>query len=728
MTLAKLTEYIDLVREFVPACLTTFKGDRQRRLYEDAMRVGRANFESILADFHRGENVAHRVLLGLLPYADTPENRERGAWVHPTPAIAGDLATWFEETGWINPIDWEDAAVAILRFVERCNDRPNELADACDEFQRLPFAVGFGSSLLSPILHALRPNDFALVVNRSRWTLNYFLEESFTRTLADYPSAGRAVDRLLSQVGADMVAATGHSAMGAEKLFALFCGWLVAEKGLFKKPIPDQRDEHEPVTELSRGDAADARRVIGRLYPDSNERLVCCRLLADDIRYANQLSPANWEISLFRDRVRLNVGSTEVMVLYPHEVYMVIDGDLLTQAEREILSDIFEISSEWYENVPGNKGWGRIPSTQIDEYLHLVREPHRRLIARASAASAEPAWPGHHSPGVLDYLRSFVRRRLPDPSYAFRSFEAGTDEEPEKTVAEPSTDYREPEQTPERSPVYTIEECSRDTGIDIPTLERWRSGIERKGQAIIYGPPGTGKTYIAQRLAEHLAGGGDGFVQLVQFHPAYSYEDFVLGIRPRTRPDGALEYPLAPGRFLQFCRKAASRSGCCVLVIDEINRANLARVFGELMYLLEYRDSEIALAGGQTFSIPRNVRIIGTMNTADRSIALVDHALRRRFAMIELRPNYEVLRSYLGSPDSGIDVDGLIRTLRRINDTIDDPHYEVGISFFLRPDLSRYIEDIWTMEIEPYLQEYFFDQPTKAETFRWVNVRNDILP
>jgi 5-methylcytosine-specific restriction protein B len=96
--------------------------------------------------------------------------------------------------------------------------------------------------------------------------------------------------------------------------------------------------------------------------------------------------------------------------------------------------------------------------------------------------------------------------------------------------------------------------------------------------------------------------------------------------------------------------------------------------------------------------------------------------------MIELRPNYEVLRSYLGSPDSGIDVDGLIRTLRRINDTIDDPHYEVGISFFLRPDLSRYIEDIWTMEIEPYLQEYFFDQPTKAETFRWVNVRNDILP
>ncbi len=110
--------------------------------------------------------------------------------------------------------------------------------------------------------------------------------------------------------------------------------------------------------------------------------------------------------------------------------------------------------------------------------------------------------------------------------------------------------------------------------------------IERKGQVILYGPPGTGKTYLAEHLARHLIGGGDGFRELVQFHPAYSYEDFIQGIRPQARPEGGLDFRLVPGRFLEFCDAARDRTGRCVLIIDEINRADLARVFGELMYLL----------------------------------------------------------------------------------------------------------------------------------------------
>ena len=133
---------------------------------------------------------------------------------------------------------------------------------------------------------------------------------------------------------------------------------------------------------------------------------------------------------------------------------------------------------------------------------------------------------------------------------------------------------------------------------------------------------------------------------MVQFHPAYSYEDFIQGIRPQSLPDGRLSYPLLPGRFLDFCARAQQHAGRCVLVIDEINRANLAGVFGEVMALLEYRDHCIPLAGGGSFAIPANVHIIGTMNTADRSIALVDYALRRRFAFIELGPNYETLRRF----------------------------------------------------------------------------------
>ena len=277
-------------------------------------------------------------------------------------------------------------------------------------------------------------------------------------------------------------------------------------------------------------------------------------------------------------------------------------------------------------------------------------------------------------------------------------------------------------------PEYPLIQCAAETGFTEKDLASWVRAIHRKGQAIIYGPPGTGKTYIAERLARHLIGGGDGFTDLVQFHPAYAYEDFVQGIRPQSASNGGLKYPMLPGRFLDFCDKSSKCQGNCILIIDEINRANLARVFGELMYLLEYRDAKVPLAGGGTLRIPQNVRIIGTMNTADRSIALVDHALRRRFAFLELRPNYDVLTQYHVRKGTGFPVDGLIQTLKRLNNTISDRHYEVGITFFLHPDLVTQIEDIWQMEIQPYLDEYFFDQPDKAKGFYWEFVRQDLKP
>lgn len=273
-------------------------------------------------------------------------------------------------------------------------------------------------------------------------------------------------------------------------------------------------------------------------------------------------------------------------------------------------------------------------------------------------------------------------------------------------------------------PELTLDRCAQITGFELDQLQQWVRAISRKGQAILYGPPGTGKTFVARTLAQHLVGGGDGFCELVQFHPAYAYEDFMAGIRPQPLPEGVLHYPVVKGRFMTFCEEAARRSGTCVLIIDEINRANLARVFGELMYLLEYRDEEIPLATGEMFCIPTNVHLIGTMNTADRSIALVDHALRRRFVFLELRPNYDALQRY--HQNLPFDVRGLTSVLKKLNKRIDDANYEVGISYFLTPHLRENIRDIWEMEIIPYLREFFFDRPERAEEFCWSKVHEEI--
>jgi len=140
------------------------------------------------------------------------------------------------------------------------------------------------------------------------------------------------------------------------------------------------------------------------------------------------------------------------------------------------------------------------------------------------------------------------------------------------------------------------------------------------------------------------------------------------------------------------------------------------------MYLLEYRDKEIPLAAGGNFRIPENVHLIGTMNTADRSIALVDHALRRRFSFIRLQPEYKILSNYL--KQNYLPAESLAVVLQQINRAINDPNYEVGISFFMKDQsqLKQWIADIWQTEIEPYLEEYFYDQKGKVESFRWNNL------
>lgn len=285
-----------------------------------------------------------------------------------------------------------------------------------------------------------------------------------------------------------------------------------------------------------------------------------------------------------------------------------------------------------------------------------------------------------------------------------------------------------PQESPTERSNYDIQDFVSETGIAQEIAKSWLRRLKRKMHVVFQGSPGTGKTFVAERLAKLLASSTNGTVDLVQFHPAYTYEDFIQGLRPVPAQNG-YSFKLEPGRFLEFCRKAEPLSPSpCILIIDELNRGNPPRIFGELMYLLEYRDKSIPLAaGGEPFRIPKNVYLIGTMNTADRSIALVDHAFRRRFSFVRLKPDLDVLRSSLLK--KGLPAESLVNVIRKVNATIDDQDYEVGISFFMKEGdrLKENIQDIWESEIEPYLEEYFYDQPGKVEPFRWATVSKNEL-
>lgn len=232
--------------------------------------------------------------------------------------------------------------------------------------------------------------------------------------------------------------------------------------------------------------------------------------------------------------------------------------------------------------------------------------------------------------------------------------------------------------------------------------------LNDRPQLIFYGPPGTGKTYIAQALAKHVAGER---VRLVQFHPSYSYEDFFEGYRPKE--DGG--FKLMPGPMRKIVDQAVENPReAFVLIIDEINRGNLAKVFGELYFLLEYRDQNVELLyADEDFSLPKNVFIIGTMNTADRSIALVDAAMRRRFAFLPLHPSEEptrdVLRSWLereGYPTRVADL------LDELNSRIDDADFKIGPSYFMRSAVHEDggLERTWRTSILPLLEEHHFGE------------------
>lgn len=278
------------------------------------------------------------------------------------------------------------------------------------------------------------------------------------------------------------------------------------------------------------------------------------------------------------------------------------------------------------------------------------------------------------------------------------------------------------EQKEIKYPLYSKDDFLNEVYMDEDTYNTLTELLEAKYNVILQGAPGVGKTFAAKRLAYSIMGQKDtSRVAMVQFHQSYSYEDFIQGYRPSK--DG---FELENGTFYKFCKEAEEdNERPYFFIIDEINRGNLSKILGELMMLIEKdkRGEKIKLLySNEWFTVPQNVRIIGMMNTADRSLALMDYALRRRFAFFDFAPAFssEGFKNYLSEKDSP-KLEKLIAAVESLNSTISTDEslgdgFRIGHSYFCTDDeiTDEWLKSVVEYEVIPLIKEYWFDEPTKV--------------
>ncbi|MCL2015397.1 MAG: AAA family ATPase [Defluviitaleaceae bacterium] len=392
---------------------------------------------------------------------------------------------------------------------------------------------------------------------------------------------------------------------------------------------------------------------------------------------------------------------------------------------------------EWFKLQPSPRG---------EKYSPVAISSYTRALKNACEELTDITLPYHNlfwytNAQNFERLQEKIRRSKDfdavNKKYSNQAFSAGLvkyQQFLQERETQPTSEKTTPPPPNPTKPPYTAENflseiyISREKYTDITSL------LNRKKNIILQGAPGVGKSFIAKRLAFSVIGTkDDSKLEMVQFHQSYSYEDFIEGFRPTENGNFSLKH----GVFRQFCDKAKlDPANPYFFIIDEINRGNLSKIMGELMFLLEHdkRGEEFAMPltysakKSEKFFVPKNVHIIGMMNTADRSLAMLDYALRRRFSFITIEPafdNPKFIRHFSENFPRAADIIQKMQKLNKIiADELDSGH-KIGHSYFCsdKPLNERDVANILKYEIAELLQEYFFDNPDKlAETLEMLEI------
>ncbi len=387
--------------------------------------------------------------------------------------------------------------------------------------------------------------------------------------------------------------------------------------------------------------------------------------------------------------------------------------------------------------------WGVDASPNV-ESLDRARERFRELLPdgfemRDVEGMKTAPWPGRYLVGFKDVPAEELRFRNSADLVAEIARDIGA------VISEAGGPVKVTPMGGGEAATSRLNELAGVTHMSPYELREIETLLREKKQIIFEGPPGCGKTYVGELFGRYFTGNPlhgerEDNLEIVQFHQSYGYEDFVQGIRPETDENsGQIRYHVRPGIFMRFCeiaRYEANKDRNFVLVIDEINRGNISRIFGELLLVLEYRDKRMNARlpySGDPFSVPENVFIIGTMNTTDRSLAQIDYALRRRFYFYRLMPTKDrsapVLESWLR--EAGLTDDKRHRVLDvfiALNEKIQQElgeHFQVGHSYFMNAEVGSEegLQRIWDRAIMPLLEEYFYNRRDRGSFLADFDVR-----